>query len=283
MHVTSVLLILHLLMPLQTLESLVDTNTEFNKHGKPKRNWQTAENPTTNHRYVATAKLFMRKTPFNVAANIPYKVHPWLQAVGDDPASRWMPNKDRLNLFHFQSTDRVRQAKIWVCKLCLGELKDGLMPRLSLANWLYYGRESLPLDVKEAFHNISVFEKAMIARARTNSICCRFNNPSSQTKFGDEGNRSSAFVNTKRGMKGNVIVAPLDVMRLNEYLPPSVDVIRDTLCVLFVGKGGQPTRANIEKSIDEALSKLSIILNPLYVYLSFQAVILATLPLRHDT
>lgn len=112
MHVTSVLLILHLLMPLQTLESLVDTNTEFNKHGKPKRNWQTAENPTTNHRYVATAKLFMRKTPFNVAANIPYKVHPWLQAVGDDPASRWMPNKDRPNLFHFQSTDSPRFLQV---------------------------------------------------------------------------------------------------------------------------------------------------------------------------
>ncbi|RXW24614.1 hypothetical protein EST38_g1248 [Candolleomyces aberdarensis] len=93
---------------LETLETLIEQNTTFNKLNRPKRNWQSGDNPTSNRRYVATAKLFMRKTPFNLTATIPYKIHPWLQAVGDDPASRWMPNKDRPNLFHYRTDTSPR-------------------------------------------------------------------------------------------------------------------------------------------------------------------------------
>ena len=67
-------------------------------------------------------------------------------------------------------------SKGWmaVCPNCSKDLERGEMPRLALANWLYYARERLPIDVKQAFTEMSVFEKALISRVRTNSILCRF-------------------------------------------------------------------------------------------------------------
>ncbi|EAU86515.2 hypothetical protein CC1G_10237 [Coprinopsis cinerea okayama7 len=48
-------------------------------------------------------------------------------------------------------------------------------------------------------------------------------------------------------MKGNVIVAPLDVIELNAVLPPPPEVIRDSLCVIFTGSDQVPSKETIEK------------------------------------
>ncbi|KAI9059357.1 hypothetical protein FKP32DRAFT_1530914, partial [Trametes sanguinea] len=47
-------------------------------------------------------------------------------------------------------------------------------------------------------------------------------------------------------LKGNIAVHPQDSPHLNEVLPPGNDVLRDTVCAVFVG-ATKPTRENIQK------------------------------------
>jgi hypothetical protein len=113
-----------------------------------------------------------------------------------------------------------------ICTKCLSDLKKGEMPRLALCNWLYYARERLPPQVKLAFDTISIFEKAMICRVRTNSILCRFS--------GFDLDERSYFSAKSRHIRGNIISTPLNVPKLNQVLPPSPTAIRDTICAILV-------------------------------------------------
>ncbi|KAJ2914175.1 hypothetical protein MD484_g6243, partial [Candolleomyces efflorescens] len=50
---------------------------------------------------------------------------------------------------------------ITTCNICRKDLSKNLMPKLALANWLYYAHDNLPERVAEAFKELTVFEKAL--------------------------------------------------------------------------------------------------------------------------
>lgn len=139
-------------------------------------------------------------------------------------------------------TNRNQLAEILMCDVCRRELVGKQrMPRLSLANWLYYAIEELPTDAKGAFDASTFTEHLLLARARCSRISYRF---SELRKSGDERNDtdSESFQGTDTGsrsqrcIKGNVLVMPQNSTDLVNVLPPPPEVIRDTVCSVFVAK-----------------------------------------------
>ncbi|KAJ8473524.1 hypothetical protein ONZ51_g7821 [Trametes cubensis] len=132
-------------------------------------------------------------------------------------------------------TDAIR-----VCKECLGSLSNGRMPKFALANWLYYGHERLPADVRHDFHAATHVEKLLVSRARASRISYKFSQLPGHYLEGTDPRISQSCV------KGNIAVHPQDATHLNQALPPSSDAIRDTVCAVFVGET-KPTRETIGK------------------------------------
>ncbi|KAF5325922.1 hypothetical protein D9611_000998 [Ephemerocybe angulata] len=136
---------------------------------------------------------------------------------------------DRAILDPHGMEDLTRRGWINVCCQCYSEVSKSQMPKFALCNWLYYAREHLPMDINEAFNAMSVFEKALICRVRTNSLLCRFTGI-------DEEPGDNPFSRTKRHIRGNIISTPLELHQTNEVLPPSPRVIADTICAIIISK-----------------------------------------------
>ncbi|KDR72120.1 hypothetical protein GALMADRAFT_24825, partial [Galerina marginata CBS 339.88] len=130
-----------------------------------------------------------------------------------------------------------------LCQNCHSSLQRSTMPKFALCNWLYYAKDRLPHNVQNAFKDSTIFERMMIARARCNSVCCRFNYNATEHVGGQH---SETLSRLRKGIKGNIMVAPLDVVRMNKVLPPSSNMIRDTMCAVFVGDR-LPSRSSISK------------------------------------
>ncbi|KAJ6464325.1 hypothetical protein DFH09DRAFT_957797, partial [Mycena vulgaris] len=152
---------------------------------------------------------------------------------------------DRAILCSVGLSNTEKPDKLALCTLCVKSLKSNEMPKLALANWLYYGREALPDQVREAFDQASLFERMLICRVRYNSVCCRFK-ASDYDPTEEEETQKFVLRNARKGVRGNVMVTPLDVVRLNNVLPPSPELIRDTMSVVFIGTV-PPTRQTISK------------------------------------
>ncbi|KAF5313720.1 hypothetical protein D9611_010076 [Ephemerocybe angulata] len=136
---------------------------------------------------------------------------------------------------------QYRNKKGWMhaCLACASDMKKGKMPKFALANWLYYAREHIPDDIRRDFSEMSVFEKALICRVRTNSLLCRFSGI-------DDDITEEAFISGRRHIKGNIISTPLDVMKVNSVLPPSPETIADTMCALIMS-AAPPTDKTIDR------------------------------------
>ncbi|KAJ7603552.1 hypothetical protein DFH06DRAFT_1022156, partial [Mycena polygramma] len=132
-----------------------------------------------------------------------------------------------------------------ICGPCEDALGRGSMPRFALANWLYSGREALPDAVREAFDTASIFERMMISRVRYNSVSCRFK-ASEYDPTEEEPEQTYVLRNYRKGVRGNVLVTPLDVGQLHEVLPPPPEAIRDTMSVIFIGSV-PPTRHTVRR------------------------------------
>ncbi|KAF5332297.1 hypothetical protein D9611_008065 [Ephemerocybe angulata] len=133
-----------------------------------------------------------------------------------------------------------RKAGLSMCKPCKADLAKGKMPKFALCNWLYYARNRLPTEVAKGFTDMSVFEKALICRVRTNSLLCRFSLEGvEKDPFND------SFVQRRRHIRGNVISTPLDVARISSILPPPASEIRDTICALIISSS-VPSDATLE-------------------------------------
>ena len=142
---------------------------------------------------------------------------------------------------------------IRMCETCRKELVDKQrMPRLSLANWLYYGRDELPPEVKRAFDASTATERVLLGRARCSRVSFRF---SELRKRADDvdglphvatGSKSDFYLQSQRCIKGNVLIMPQNSTHLNSVLPPGSDIICDTVCAVFVGKS-KPTKKTIGK------------------------------------
>ena len=153
-------------------------------------------------------------------------------------------------------TDRWQLADLIACRPCYKELVDnGRMPKLCLANWLYYGYDELPPTVKDAFQASTPTERLLISRARASRISFRFSElkTKSQQQTDDVACSSNssragrtAAATSQRCVKGNVLVVPQNATHLNTVLPPPPEVIRDTVCIVYVGRV-KPSKTNIGK------------------------------------
>ncbi|KAI0682583.1 hypothetical protein C8Q76DRAFT_637108, partial [Earliella scabrosa] len=139
-------------------------------------------------------------------------------------------------------------APIRLCAECYKELiEKGRMPKLSLANSLYYGQDALPDHVAAALRRSSQFDRLLVARARGSRISYRFTELK-QKRSGLDPDDVAAYdqATAQRFVKGNIIVLPQNSTQLNSVLPPSPSVIRDTVCAVFVGSK-RPSKETIRK------------------------------------
>ncbi|KAJ7135572.1 hypothetical protein C8R44DRAFT_608789, partial [Mycena epipterygia] len=167
-----------------------------------------------------------------------------------------LPSKTWPTSYNFRAYDRAilcsaglsdlnKPVSMFACHSCIDSLGAGEMPKFAMANDLYYGHEALPPHVREAFEQSTVFERMLICRVRYNSVSCRFK-ASEFDPNEEEEVKKYVLRNQRKGVRGNVIVTPLDVVRLNDVLPPSPEVIRDTMSVIYVGSV-PPTRQTITR------------------------------------
>ena len=132
------------------------------------------------------------------------------------------------------------------------------MPRLCLANYLYYAHDQLPPGVKQAFDESSFTDRICLGRARCSRISYRFTelrkkpdnadgfNPEGTTDTQEQGPSGNVHALSQRCLKGNVLVMPQNSTQLSVVLPPPPEVIHDTVCAVFVGKT-KPTKDTIGK------------------------------------
>ncbi|KAJ6510126.1 hypothetical protein C8R47DRAFT_965020, partial [Mycena vitilis] len=142
-------------------------------------------------------------------------------------------------------SDVESPANLQMCELCQGSLRRCVMPKFALANWLYYGREALPPSVRDAFDSASIFERMLVSRVRYNSVSCRFK-ASQYDPTEEEPEETYVLRNYRKGVRGNVLVTPLDVGKLYDVLPPPPEAIKDTMSVIFIGSV-PPTRQTIRR------------------------------------
>ncbi|KAI0706471.1 hypothetical protein C8Q76DRAFT_566412, partial [Earliella scabrosa] len=144
-------------------------------------------------------------------------------------------------------SDRWTLSDINLCRTCHRELATrGKMPKLSLANWLYYGIDALPASVSAAFKASSPFDRILVSRARGSRISYRFTELRKNKSFQPEPGRFADAATAQRFVKGNILIMPQNSTTLNTVLPPPPAVIRDTVCALFIGKS-KPTKDTIGK------------------------------------
>jgi hypothetical protein len=113
-----------------------------------------------------------------------------------------------------------------LCTVCASSLKDGKLPKFSLANHLYYAVDRLPQEVGTAFSDATLLERFLVARARASRVTFRYCKGPDACGFGDSPITSQAY------NKGNFIVYPQDSLSLNSVLPPSLEgrLLRYTGC-----------------------------------------------------
>ncbi len=165
-------------------------------------------------------------------------------------------------------------APLNMCCACESDLvRRSRMPRLCLANWLYYGIDELPPSVFDALSASTHVDKLLIARARTSRISFRFK----QSPSGFPGDADEPHPTDERRpvpqkyVRGNVLVMPQNSTQLNNILPPPPSVIRDTVCAVFVGRT-KPTAETMRKlkvllarkSVVKTLIEFLVDKNPYY-------------------
>lgn len=113
------------------------------------------------------------------------------------------------------------------------------MPKYALANWLYFGYDELPRDVREAFDQSTRIDRMLVSHARLTRICFCYSDKQNHP-VGKDPSTSQLYV------KGNIMVMPQDVTHLNTVMPPSAREFADTVCAIFVGHE-KPSRLNIRQ------------------------------------
>ena len=153
-------------------------------------------------------------------------------------------------------TDQWHLADLIMCRVCYREIVENRrMPKLCLANWLYYAYDEVPSPAKIAFRESTPTERLLISRARASRISFRFSELKSRREkqadddvttshTSDSGDYGAAT--SQRCLKGNVLVVPQNATHLNSVLPPPPEVIRDTVCVVYVGRT-KPNKTTIGK------------------------------------
>lgn len=184
---------------------------------------------------------------------------------------------DNALLYAKGMSDPWALAPLTICDACERDLiRNSTMPRLCLANWLYYGHETLPSAVSQAFSDSSPADRLLVARARASRICFRFKE--SATKSDSHNDEPLPSVSSERKkyppqsyVRGNILVMPHNSTTVARVLPPPPAVVHDTFCAVFVGHT-KPTMDTIgklgpllaRKSIVQTLIQFLVARNPYY-------------------
>ncbi|PPR00579.1 hypothetical protein CVT26_009855 [Gymnopilus dilepis] len=161
-----------------------------------------------------------------------------------------LPEHIRPHTYNFIAYDRAilnpkgleskeTRGRMTICQPCAQSLCSNEMPKFALCNWLYYAKENLPGDIQKEFAAASMFERMLISRARCNSICCKF-------KVGSDDTSNNPLSQMRKGIRGNIMVAPLDALRLYDILPQNVSECCDTMATVLVANS-MPSRSTISK------------------------------------
>ncbi|KAF5310090.1 hypothetical protein D9619_010532 [Psilocybe cf. subviscida] len=118
------------------------------------------------------------------------------------------------------------------------------MPKFALANDLYAALGAMPVESRAAFEEATILDRKLVCRARCNNICCKFVKDDASNPHHSS---HSTLSRARLGVKGNVMVVPLDTIRMNAVVPPPISSIKDTICAVFVGTS-KPSQKDIMTS-----------------------------------
>ena len=216
--------------------------------------WQRTVN-TENLRFMSCAVCARRTLPHDIINVHPSDIDLTL-ITNDALPPRVRPTTYAFDLYDHAllhpggMTDKWALATLHICVECKFALVDhSTLPKFSLANWLYYGMDELPQNVKHALTSSTFVDRMLVSRARSSRISFRFKqvpelDPADEDTPVDLSDRVRAV--PQRYLRGNLLVIPQNSTRLHTVLPPSTSDIRDTVCAVFVGQQ-KPTTATIKK------------------------------------
>lgn len=195
----------------------------------------------SNFEWVACAVCGQRKFSADIQSIHPEDIDLTLLRNDTIPSMAWPTSYD-FELYDRAILEPVALGDPWslqdmsVCSKCASCLERGGQPLEALANHQYYGLDSLPADVAEAFRTSTAMERQLVSACRATTISCTYK----ADKGGVPGAR-------QRYCRGNVAIIPQDICSLRRVLPPSLEEARDLMCVLFVGRESVPTMQTVKK------------------------------------
>ena len=132
-------------------------------------------------------------------------------------------------------------ADLQMCSKCCSALtkKTPVLPKDAIANFQYYGMSELPDNVREAILMASPFKVMLVALCHATVITHHYQSKSLRGRLPDEA--SQCF------NRGNVAVLPQDHGALRTILPPAVDDIEGSVCIVFAGGKFTPTRETLKR------------------------------------
>ena len=114
------------------------------------------------------------------------------------------------------------------CKTCFSSLKKEKLPKFSVANNFQIGKTPPELT------GLTLAEKLLISKCRPKMYVLKL--------------RTSCGGEAQRGLKGNTITFPQDVVKIAAKLPANPDILADHLNVVFIGKT-KPTPKLLKKVV----------------------------------
>ncbi len=240
--------------------------------------WQ--RNMTSEHLRLVACAVCARRTAEGDVCQVPPEAFDLSLLRNDALPAAVLPTTYAFDLYDCAllypkgMSDPWTLAPLNMCSVCEGDLvRRSKMPRLCLANWLYYAVDELPNNVSEALSASTHVDKVLIARARTSRISFRFKqSPTSHPGDADEPHPTDPRHPVRQKyVRGNVLVMPQNSTQLNKILPPPPSTVRDTVCAVFVGRS-KPTPETIRKmkvllarkSVVKTLIEFLVARNPYY-------------------
>ncbi|KZV58879.1 hypothetical protein PENSPDRAFT_695712, partial [Peniophora sp. CONT] len=123
------------------------------------------------------------------------------------------------------------------------------MPKDAIANKLYYAHDRLPPEVREAFDKATLADKMFIAGARMTRITFLIENPEDKKKT----------LPRQGANRGHCAFIPQDSGAMSRMVPPPLNDPTLAICVLFVGRGVEPTKENIATILSPLLCSIPVV------------------------
>lgn len=123
----------------------------------------------------------------------------------------------------------AEDPRLHLRRLCLLSLCSGRLPKFALANDMYLG------DVPDELLSLGPVEESMIAFCRAKCWILQLQTQKNLENLEGDVNGFSHNTNCQRGFCGHVIVFPQKPEVVATELPPSIEDIAISVCVIFIG------------------------------------------------